>query len=54
MGDFLEALVVAFTILSLFTIIFGFALTMRYFKYKERKAIAEVNGRLTQKEPNDG
>jgi hypothetical protein len=54
MGEFLESLVVAFTVLSLFTIVFGFVLTMRYFKYKERKAIAEANGRFPQKEPNDG
>ena len=54
MGDFLEALVVAFTTITLFTIVFGSVLAMRYFRYKERKAIAEANGRLAQKEPTDG
>lgn len=54
MTDVLEALVAGFTIVSLFTIVFGFVLTMRYFRYKERKAIAEANGRISQKEPNDG
>lgn len=54
MTDVLEALVAGFTIVSLFTIVLGFVLTMRYFRYKERKAIAEANGRISQKEPNDG
>ena len=53
MADIIEALVAGFTVVSIFTIVFGFALTMRYFKYKERKAIAEANGRLTEKEPKD-
>jgi hypothetical protein len=54
MADFLEAVVAGFTVVSLFMIVFGFVLAMRYFKYKERKAIAEANGRLSEKEPNDG
>ena len=53
MADVLEGLVVGFTVISLFAIVFGFVLTMRYFRYKERKAIAEANGRLAQKEPTD-
>ena len=54
MADFLEAVVAGFTVISIFAIVFGFVVAMRYFKYKERKAIAEANGRLTEKEPNDG
>jgi hypothetical protein len=54
MADILEAVVAGFTVVSLFAIVFGFVLAMRYFRYKERKAIAEANGRLAEKEPNDG
>jgi hypothetical protein len=54
MADFLEAMVAGFTVISMFTIVFGFVLAMRYFKYKERKAIAEANNRFVEKEPNDG
>ncbi len=53
MADILEAVVAGFTVVSLFAIFFGFALTMRYFKYKERKAMAEANNRLTEKESKD-
>jgi hypothetical protein len=54
MADLIEALVAGFTVISLFTIVFGFVLAMRYFRYKERKAIAEANGRLPEKELNNG
>lgn len=49
-SDLIEGLVVAFTIGSIFFIVFGFIALMRYISYKEKKAIAEANGRLTQKE----
>ena len=51
MSDILEGLVVAITIGSIFFIIFSFIAVMRYISYKEKKAIAEANGRLTEKEP---
>lgn len=53
MADVLETLVAGFTVVSLFMVVFGFVLTLRYLKYKERKAIAEANGHVTQKEPSD-
>ncbi len=57
MTDFLEVIVVGSTTVIIFAIIFGFILMMRYLSYKERKAIAEANGRfaerdeITEKEP---
>ena len=53
MTEFLETMIVGATLIILFAIVFGFVLTMRYLKYKERKVIAEVNGRIAQKEPKD-
>ena len=53
MAGVIESLVAGFTVIGLFMIVFGFGLTMRYFRYKERKAIAEANGRLAEKEPTN-
>jgi hypothetical protein len=53
MSGVFGGLVAAFTVITLLAMILCFVLLMRYFKYKERQAIAEANGRPTQKEPTD-